>query len=349
MNTNNNHSLTGFAEVLILETDNCNCKGTARAYHSTFNSLSGFMNGKCILFEEITPQLLCNYETYLKQKGLSRNSISFYMRNLRAILNKAASRELILPRQENLFSGVHTGTYETQKRALTEDEMHRLAALCSQAALPLPLYETLLYFLFDFCSCGMSFVDLAFLRKSDIHGSHIRYCRRKTGQIITVKITWPMRKIINYFSGITKNSPYVFPIIDPAKGNERRQYESALRQQNRHLKKLAAMAGIGKNISTHVSRHSWATIAKRRDITIALISECLGHRNEKTTITYLDSFGNERTDQASELISSIIFNPDDFRSAPFNIGSALNDFKLHKQKKMKMQKKMSVSIQETDT
>jgi integrase len=158
----------------------------------------------------------------------------------------------------------------------------------------------------------MSFVDLVFLKKTDINtdNNHIEYTRCKTKQAMNAYITAPMQQTMDYFATVTpEDSPYVFPFIDPQKGNEYKQYQTALSLQNRHLKTLQMMAGILKSITTHVARHTWATLAKWENIPIALISECLGHRDVKTTEIYLASFDNPAKKKVSEQISALIFHP----------------------------------------
>jgi integrase len=168
------------------------------------------------------------------------------------------------------------------------------------------LYKALLYFLFAFHARGMAFIDLAFLKKNTIRNGYIHYYRQKTGKLLSVKITAPMQKILDYFSFMVVNSPYLFPIIDPGRSNERKQYETALTLQNRRLKIIGRIAGISKLLTTHVARHTWATIAKHNNVPLAVISECLGHRDERTTSIYLDSFETSVMDGASELVSNAI-------------------------------------------
>jgi site-specific recombinase XerD len=333
--------LPDFAGALILELNDSHRQGTAGAYRSTLNSLTAFAgNERLLLLEDITSPLLCAFQSYLLDRGLCHNSIASYMRGLRAMLNKATGRKLMLPTFENPFADVHTGVYQTEKRALTEDDMRRLTNLRSQEAIPTATYQALLFFLFEFHSCGMSFIDLVFLRKNDLSGNHIRYFRKKTKRQVPLKITAAMQEILDYFRPLTADSPYVFPIIKPALGNERKQYETALRLQNRRLKKLASLAGIDKNISTHVARHSWATIAKKKNLSIALISECLGHQDEKTTAIYLDSFDSKVKDDACEQISALIANPRSLTNdrVSKNKNETFTDYQLYRRRKVTAQK-----------
>jgi integrase len=314
--------LAGLAEALSCELRDKDRDRTANAYITAANGLTDFTGNENLLLSDITPALLIRYDNYLIQLGRELNTVSFHLRNLRAIYNKAVFLGLIPPPQENIFAGLHTGVYPTQKRALDTDEMRALAKLSidlledsevspaegePESPPKLTLLQcAILYFLFCFHARGMSFIDMAFLRKENIHGDSILYCRRKTKKMMPVKITAPMQSIIDRFAHTVTDSPYLFPIIDPARGNERRQYATALALQNKLLKIISRMAGIDKVISTHVARHSWATLAKRKNVPLAVISEGLGHRDERTTAIYLDSFETSVLDEVSELISSEI-------------------------------------------
>jgi integrase len=168
------------------------------------------------------------------------------------------------------------------------------------------IYEALLYFGFCMEARGMSWVDMAYLRKDALREDSFTYRRRKTKGELNIIITPAMQKIIEYFADQAENSPYVFPIIHPARGSEQRQYESGLRIQNARLNAAARMAGINKKVTTHVSRHSWATIAKHEKIEIALISELLGHSNISITTRYLDSFNQSEVVSATEQMVKVL-------------------------------------------
>lgn len=288
---------------------------TARAYRSAVNKLLSFVHRQDIHFRDITPVLVQAFETALKKSGKSLNTISFYMRNLRALCYKAQDEGLVLYRI-NPFKGVFTGFHKTAKRALDTTQMNRLQNLPygryleqgieSRDEGEQKLYTAWRYFIFCFHARGMCFVDMAYLRKDNIRGNIIRYYRKKTGGLIEVKITPVMQSILESFSDDVKKTPYLFPIITDEGRKERRQYETGLRIQNLRLKELARKAGITSTLTTHVSRHSWASIAKGENLPLWVISEGLGHNNEKTTYTYLASLERSRLDIANELICAAV-------------------------------------------
>lgn len=152
----------------------------------------------------------------------------------------------------------------------------------------------------------MSFVDLAYLEKKNVNGEYIRYKRKKTGRTIQVKITKPLQTLIYYFQKLTTNSPYLLPILSSSNKNERLQYESALSKQNKALKRLGDLCKFHCPLTTHVSRHSWASLARSIDTPLGIISECLGHNDEKTTYIYLASFDKRITNKVSERVSGLV-------------------------------------------
>lgn len=279
---------------------------TARAYLSAVRSITTFNNGKSLTLKDIDVNLLREYERYLKERGKTLNTISFYMRNLRALYNKSVADNVISGRFRNPFSEVYTGINRTRKRALSLKEAISLRDLDLSSKKNRRLERARRLFFFCFYARGMSFINMAYLRKDNIRRGVISYYRKKTGRPIEVKITPVLRELIDGFANETRRSSYLFPILNEKVDDARLQYENALRLQNKHLKELAKLAGLSKPVSSHVARHSWATIAKHEDLPLSVISECLGHSNEKTTYIYLASFERSRLDDANELIGNTI-------------------------------------------
>lgn len=335
----NRTTLYGYAEVVANKLRESGRERTARAYRSAVRSLTLFNGGRETVLSELTPTLVKAYEQHLFGNGLRLNTISFYLRNLRALYFRAIREKLIVKQAENPFAGTHTGVYETRRRALSVSQLKTLAALeellseeltekkdsasaggfrseaeLSSASLrkavdehcrTMPeVHDSLLYFLFCYHARGMSFVDMAYLKKQDVGKDIFSYRRRKTGGLLEVKITKPMRRILKHFSRRKTDSDYAFPVITSSDRNTWRQYESGLKKQNRLLKELAKMANITDRLSTHVARHTWATTAKRMNIPLALIGEALGHRDTKTTSIYLASFDRETMDKLSVKVSA---------------------------------------------
>ncbi len=292
-------SFFSFFESRIAECQTVGRLGTARNYLRTMSSFKHYLDGGDITMEEVTESLILKYENWLADNGVSRNSSSFYIRNLRSVYNKAVERRLV--EQNNPFTNVYTGVGRTRKRAVDEDVIARLLAMDLRRSKPLALARDL--FVFSYCTRGMAFVDISFLRKSDIRDDTISYVRRKTGQQLNVRLEPCMKDIIRRYETATAASPYIFPIItatDPATAY--RQYVTALNYHNRKLKCLARGMGENLSLSSYTARHTWATAARNHNVPVYVISESMGHTSEKTTRIYLASLDSSVIDEANKSI-----------------------------------------------
>ncbi len=285
--------------------------GTARNLEKTLSSFSAFIQerhgarfeggagrncGIVVPSGEFTGHLIVEYEHWLSGRGVVRNSSSFYMRNLRSIFNKAVEAGAV--KREDPFAKVYTGVDRTRKRAAGEELVERLVRMDLRESAALALARDL--FVFSYCTRGMAFVDIAFLRNADIRDGVISYVRRKTGQRLAVKIEPCMDRIIRRYSHETALTPYIFPLItssDPQTAYE--QYRIALNYHNRKLKRLAAMLGEPLDLSSYTARHTWATAARNSNIPLSVISAGMGHTSEKTTRIYLAALDNSVIDIAN--------------------------------------------------
>lgn len=110
-----------------------------------------------------------------------------------------------------------------------------------------------------------------------------------------------MQKIVDKYD--TGNSIYLLPIIKQgSKIEERAQYIYAGHNINRNLKIIGQELGLSIPLTLYCSRHSWASIAKSKNIPLSVISEGMGHDSEATTRIYLDSLDNMAIDKANSLI-----------------------------------------------
>lgn len=276
--------------------------GTAANYRHTLNSFLRFMEGRDIPFSRITERLVMEYEQWLARK-VTRNSSSFYLRNLRALYNRAVKYGIV--QQCFPFRDSYTGVDRTRKRAVNERMIARLLRLDLSFSRSLALARDL--FVFSYCTRGMAFVDIAFLRKSDISGDTLSYIRRKTGQRLCVHIEPCIARIIRRYEEETRAGIYVFPLLTSSEPAEAyRQYQVALGYHNRKLKQLAREIGEDIPLSSYTARHTWATAARKHNVPLAVISEGMGHTSERTTQIYLASLDNAEIDKANkELVKSL--------------------------------------------
>ena len=270
---------------------------TAENYSCALKSFMQFRRERDILLSEIDSDLMQLYEAYLHGKGAVRNTSSFYMRILRAVYNRALEKGLM--EQRNPFRHVYTGVDKTVKRAVP------LSAIKRMKNLDLSLQPNLEFardmFLFSFYTRGMSFVDMAYLRKKDLANGILSYRRRKTGQQLVIRWEKCMQEIVDKYD--TESSIYLLPIIKPySKTDERTQYIYAGHNINRSLKAIGKELGLSLPLTMYTSRHSWASIAKSKNVPLSVISEGMGHDSEATTRIYLASLDNMAIDKANSLI-----------------------------------------------
>ena len=160
-------------------------------------------------------------------------------------------------------------------------------------------------FLFSFYTRGMSFVDMSYLRRKDLSNGILTYRRHKTGQLLHIKWEACMQEIVNKYKN--ENSTFLLPIINTADVEEqRKQYIYSAHNINRCLKKIGAMLGLSLPLTMYVARHTWASIAKQRNIPISVISDGLGHDSELTTRIYLSSLNNIEIDKANKMIMRLL-------------------------------------------
>lgn len=296
-------SVLDFIQEQITFLKDCKKLGTAQNYQRTLYSLRSFLDGKSLMFTELTHRFVDSYNDFLLRKGLVKNSISFYMRILRAIYNKAVRRGMV--NQIFPFKEVYTGIDKTRKLAVNENFIKQIIDLDLSENSALSFTRDL--FLFSFYARGMAFVDMAFLKKSDLFNDIICYTRHKTGQTLFIKIEPCIRLIIDKYSSEVRDSQFVFPILKSLDLQENyKQYKNRLRAYNSHLKQLALKIGSGINISSYTSRHTWASVARNHNIPLSVISAGMGHSSEKTTEIYLKSIENSLVDGANkEILNSV--------------------------------------------
>lgn len=273
---------------------------TVETYLTTLNSFMRFREGEDLLLSDINSDLMMNYEVYLKYEDITMNTISFYMRILRAVYNRAVEQELI--EQRNPFKHVYTGVDKTVKRALPLKSIKQIkdADLSTNAKMEFARDM----FLLSFYTRGMSFVDMAYLRKKDLNNGIISYRRRKTGQQLHIKWEKCMQEILDKYP--PNNTQYLLPIITKADIDERAHYQNELAKINKHLKKISELLKLQVPITMYVARHSWASVAKSKNVPLSVISEGMGHDSEATTQIYLASLDTAVVDRANSMILKLL-------------------------------------------
>lgn len=224
---------------------------TSETYKQMLLSFMKFRNHEDLYFDMIDNKLICQYESFMKNSNLCRNTTSFYMRIFRSVYNRAI--EDGLSKQSAPFKHVYTGVDKTSKRAIGLNEIRRIKNLNLNNAFKLDFARDI--FLFSFYMRGMSFIDIAYLQKTNLSGGYITYNRKKTGQQMTIKWEKEMEEIANKYA--SKSNTFMFPIIERNDGTERKQYLNKMLLINRRLKIIAEKSAISVPLTMYVARHSW--------------------------------------------------------------------------------------------
>lgn len=269
---------------------------TSEAYDSALKSFSKFRNGQDIRLDNMSGDVMEAYETWNLNRGVVPNTVSFYMRILQAVYNRAVNQNVIENRHP--FKNVYTGVDKTVKRALPIPIIKKIRGLNLARHPDLEYARDI--FILSFYLRGMSFVDMAYLRKSDLRNGHVIYRRRKTGQVLTVGWTKEMQQILNKYG--ENSSDYLLPIIRKKGCDENYVYKTTSFRINRSLKKIGKLVDVEIPLTLYVARHSWASAARTKGIPVPVISEGLGHESEATTRIYLANLETSVIDRANAII-----------------------------------------------
>lgn len=276
--------------------------GTASKYRVTYSLWKQF-HPQDMRFEEITLSLLRDFELFLRRRGNKDNSIATKFSVLRAVYNRA-SEECVFSSDENPFLRFKLGRLwtSTRKRAISKTDIHRLMALdlSDRAEFARDI------FLFSYFMAGINFCDIASLRRSNIRDGRLVYARHKTRKEMNCRINTEAQTIIDKYTNIQTIDNYLFPILNPTVHKTERQrkerIKKVLKSVNGELRKIGNELGLVFPLTTYVARHSYASVLKHAGVDVSLISESLGHADLTTTQIYLDSFGNDRIDEAMTLL-----------------------------------------------
>lgn len=301
-NSENNVSMTlgSFVELLVGQLRANNKVRVQETYTAALNRFLIFRGGHDIALTDIDSVIIEAFESRLRQDGLTLNTISFYMRVLRAIYNKAVRRLSIANLRP--FDNVYTGFPRTVKRAV-DAGIISVVLNCVPKNAEEALARDL--FLFSFYTRGMSFVDIVNLRKSDVRNGQLVYIRQKTGQELRVAWRENMQAIVDRHPSL--DGEHLLGVLNSHLDlSLRRQYLQQQNKVNYYLRRLSIRLALPKPLTMYVARHSWATIARGMHIPVSVISDSLGHDSEKTTQIYLKSIDEDIIDRTNDMLMAAI-------------------------------------------
>ena len=291
-------SVFAFFRQQIAKKEQMQCIGTKNNYTSAANRFMEFRHQEDLTFSQMTGEMIEMYQAWLWNRGIGQNTVSFYLRTLRTLYNKAVEAGQAPP--NNIFAHVQTSNVRTAKRAITVKEIRKIEKLDLPTGSSLDKARDL--FFISFYLRGMAFVDMAFLKKTDLKCSMVSYNRRKTHQNLNIEWMKPMQAIIDKYAEQTKDSPYLLPILTGKESSPYTAYRKVEHNTNYNLKKIGEMVGLKIPLTTYVARHTWASVALHMNIPIATISEGMGHNSYKTTQIYLQSIDVATINEANERI-----------------------------------------------
>ena len=217
--------------------------GTARNYEGVLNILKVFNKNRDVKFNELNHDFLKRFEQFhLSKPGNSRNGLASYMRTIKAIYNKGIKDDII-ERDSYPFHKYQIKINPTEKRAINVEYIKKILDLDLKKEHSLFHYRN--YFLLSYMTMGMSYIDMAFLRKSDIVDGRIKFQRKKTSKIYDIKVTEQMKVILKFYVSKKKRNDFILPILK--RDSLELQYKDAqwgLKNYNKGLKKIAELCHI---------------------------------------------------------------------------------------------------------
>jgi integrase/recombinase XerD len=278
---------------------------TYKRYKSITKQLEKYRRGKDLSFNELTVELINDFELYLKKRNYHPNTIYTTFKTVRAIINTAIREGKFSP-EKDPFIRIKLKTVKTNKEKLTIEELNKIELLDLEPNTP--LWHTRNYFMFSFYNAGIRAGDLIQLKWENIRDGRLFYQMAKTDHFKSIRLQDQALSILKHYrKKNSKPSDYIFSLLDNEidYSSKRVLYNNISSRNaviNKNLKKIAEDAEIEKPLSFHIARHSFSDLARKRGANIYDISKALGHSNTKITETYLANFDEESLDQTMNKI-----------------------------------------------
>lgn len=301
-------SIAGYCEAQMAQMLNYNHR---KGYQQTLNNWKDFTQKEKLgnlEFKQVTRSILKDYENYLFKLGLKASSVYTNLKRIRALFNMAIKDEVIgvgdyifkaytMPKA-NKAKKTKLKVEELLEFAKVEYDSDSLSKICQQA------------FLLAFNLAGSRVEDTLTLKWVYVSKDRIEYEMDKTGELISFKITPQIQAILDYFKTVSNGSKFIVPILsDAVEDLDNEGYKKEIGRKtsllNKYLKKIAFDAGIEKNVTSHIARHTFASIAiKKTNGNINFVQAALKHSDPKITQAYLDSLDDESMDSAMEQVTN---------------------------------------------
>ncbi|MCY7409858.1 MAG: site-specific integrase, partial [Chitinophagales bacterium] len=295
-----------FADEIVGKYSHGGSYATYAKNRSIIAKLKEFNYGKSLMFQDITLSFLTKYEAYLRDTlGNKVNTIHRDMKFIRQLFN-AAYRHDLIEHNQNPFLKYQIRLEKTQRIYLTEEELQAIENFKAVKGSKMELHKNM--FVFASYAGGLRVSDVLQLKWKNFDGTYIHFSIKKTNQQLSVKVPNAAIEIMKLYK--TKKSlpnHFVFPILptDLDLENNREvhyQISKANAYINKNLKVIAEKTGLDKHLSFHISRHTWATRALRKGISIDKVSKIMGHAAIRETQIYAKIVSTE-LDNAMDLFN----------------------------------------------
>lgn len=281
--------------------------GTADILRALLLSLNAFSKRE-VQYEDVTIAWLRRFEEFMRSNGKAQTTIAIYLRALRSIFNQARAMGIVKEAQYPFGRGkyeIQEG--EGRKLALTIEQIGQVARYDDGCEATLKYRD---YWIFMYLCNGINVADFVKLKYSNIKDGEIYYIRQKTERrtksrkAIHAVVVPQMQNIIDRWGNEKKPDDYIFPILtgDESAEIQRSKVKTLTSHINKKFRTISKVLGL-PSISTYTARHSFATVLKRSGVSIAYISESLGHTDLKTTENYLASFEREERERNAALLT----------------------------------------------
>lgn len=255
------------------------CAATLGRWERCVTYLEEFMeltqNTKDIPIKEVSRGFIQDFEHFLRMtKQTANNTTVRYLRYLKNVMQYAMAHKWV---SEDPFVGKRFKRTVAEREFLTEPE---LQAMMNVDLHEFPRLETVRDTFVFCCFTGLAFIDISSLKRSDIYvdadgNKWIRKHREKTGELSTIPLLEIPQKIMEKYADHPK--VVADDVVIPVFSNQR---------TNSYLKEIASLAKIKKHLTSHIARHTFATMSLANHVPIESISKMLGHVDIKTTQIY---------------------------------------------------------------
>lgn len=306
--TNSNADISFFdlGEKRIKEYEKKGTFSVSRADQSILNNIEAFNGGKNLSFSDITVSFLDRFKTYCVTKlNHKKRTATNQLMLIRTLYNRAIS-EGIIDEKNYPFGGdnISIKLSSGNKIGLTEEEIRMIEEMEFKQGTS--IWHTKNIWLFSFYFAGVRVSDVLSLKWSDIKNERLYYEMSKNDKPVSLKIPEKALAIIElYIKDKNSSEDYIFPYLKEANQDDPedifRKSRNASRLLNKWLKRIAEQAGIDKNLSNHISRHSFGNIAGEK-IHPLMLQKLYRHTDLKTTINYQANFINKEADDALDKV-----------------------------------------------